>query len=139
MAFLPDASHHPGDVHRRSDGPPAGSVLACALTFMPTADPKQLAQRICVIALLSVTEWAATIAPEGFEWRSVLQVIQMSLNAPRFRVRSSDERVSKRPLRLSSAYRQLAEGLFLGGEPNLSFQSGHPGWQSSSWNQTPTR
>jgi len=51
-------------------------VLTYAFAYFLDASIKQAAQKLCVIGLLIVVERAATIAPEGFEWRTALQAIR---------------------------------------------------------------
>lgn len=52
------------------------TVLTYATAFFLDASIKQAAQKLCVIGLLVAVEKAATIAPEGFEWRAALQAIR---------------------------------------------------------------
>ena len=52
------------------------TVLTYAVAFFLNASIKQAAQKLCVIGLLLVVEKAATIGPEGFEWRAALQAIR---------------------------------------------------------------
>jgi hypothetical protein len=53
-------------------------VVSYAVTFFTNSDYKQVAQKFCLLGLLLVMERMATIAPEGFEWRSVLAALRRS-------------------------------------------------------------
>jgi len=53
-------------------------VLTYAVAFFANSDHKQLAQKLCILGLLLVMERMVTIAPEGFEWRSVFEALRRS-------------------------------------------------------------
>lgn len=53
-------------------------VLTYAAAFFANSDYKQMAQKFCILGLLIVMERMVTIAPEGIEWRSVLESLRRS-------------------------------------------------------------
>lgn len=52
------------------------TVLTYAVTFFIDSTIKQAAQKFCVLGLLIVVEKASTIAPDGFEWKTALQLVR---------------------------------------------------------------
>lgn len=52
------------------------SVLTYAITFFTNSAGKQAAQKLCVFGLVLVVEKASSMAPNGFEWKHVLQAIR---------------------------------------------------------------
>ncbi len=52
------------------------SVLTYAAAYFTDSSHDKIAQKFCVVGLLLVMERAVTIAPEGFEWRAVVEAIR---------------------------------------------------------------
>jgi len=52
------------------------SVLTYTAAYFADSSYDKIAQKFCVVGLLLVMERAVTIAPEGFEWRAVVEAIR---------------------------------------------------------------